>query len=75
MRTTMNIDDEVLEAARVLAAERKVSVGTVISDLALKGLFQTTKDPGRNKGFPVFDVSPASTPLTLERIKSFEEDI
>lgn len=75
MRTTVNIEDEILEAARVLAAERQISVGAVISELARKGLFQTAKNPSRKKGFPVFNVSPASTPLTLERVKSFEEDI
>ena len=74
MRTTVNIEDEILEAARVLAAERRISVGAVISDLARKGLFQTEKRPSRKKGFPVFDVSPASTPVTLDRVKSFEEE-
>jgi len=75
MRTTVNIEDEILEAARVLAAERRVSIGTVISDLARKGLYQAEETPCRKKGFPVFKVSPASTPLTLERVKSFEEEV
>jgi hypothetical protein len=42
IHTTLNIDDEVLEAARKIAAERRVSVGQVISDFARQEL---AKDP------------------------------
>ena len=34
MRTTLQLDDDVLAAARVLARQRRSSVGDVISDLA-----------------------------------------
>ena len=34
MRATMQLDDDVLDAARVLARRRRPSVGAVISDLA-----------------------------------------
>lgn len=71
----MNIDDEILDAAKVLAEERKVSVGTVISELARKGLRQTTLETEKNGGFPVFKTSPGSTPITLRRVKDFEDDI
>jgi hypothetical protein len=74
MRTTVNIEDEILAAARVLAAERQVSIGAVLSDLARKGLYQVAINPGRVEGFPVFNVSSASTPLTLERVKKLEDD-
>ena len=38
MRTTLQLDDDVLAAARVLARQRRRSVGDVISDLARQAL-------------------------------------
>ena len=38
MRTTLTIDNDVLEAAKVLARHRNSSLGKVISDLARRAL-------------------------------------
>jgi hypothetical protein len=38
MRTTLNIDDDVLAAVKRLAAERKTTVGTMISILVRQSL-------------------------------------
>src|ERR1700681_2868788 len=38
MRITLTLDDDVLAAARALAAQRGVPIGTVVSDLARRGL-------------------------------------
>ncbi len=38
MRTTLDIDDAVLRAARALADQRLVSLGAAVSELALRGL-------------------------------------
>lgn len=38
MRTTLDIDDSVLAAARSLARARGCSVGQAVSELALRGL-------------------------------------
>jgi hypothetical protein len=38
MRTTLQLDDDVLVAARVLARERRLSIGAVISDLVRQAL-------------------------------------
>lgn len=37
MRTTLDIDDDVLQAAKELAAKEKRSAGAVISELARRG--------------------------------------
>lgn len=73
MRTTLNIDDEILEAAKSLAGERNLSVGAVLSELARRGLQRPNADRRRRSGFPVFDVSYDSTPLTLDRVERFDE--
>ncbi len=44
MRTTLEIDDDVLAAAKELAAGRKTTAGKVISDLVRKAL---TESPTR----------------------------
>jgi len=46
MRTTLQLDDDVLAAARVLARQRQSTIGDVISDLARQTL---TRPP--DKGF------------------------
>ena len=62
MRTTLKIDDDILEAARTLARTQKTSIGEVISDLARRSLepargFNTRNGipqlPRRGKGHPV----------------------
>ena len=72
MRTTLNIDDEILEVARSFAGERSISVGAALSELARRGLRQRTSS--LQKGFPVFDISRDSTPLTLDRVKQYENE-
>lgn len=55
MRTTLTIDDDVLQAAKVLAAEGGKSLGAVLSELARKGLRPSADVAYRNE-FPVFEV-------------------
>ena len=48
MRTTLQLDDDVLAAARVLARQRRRSVGDVISDLARQALSRSTEGRSQN---------------------------
>jgi hypothetical protein len=69
MRTTLNIDDEVLEMAKSYAAARKVTVGEALSDLVRKGLdapVGTRTDP--ETGWLMFDVS-GMRPFGLEEVQ------
>ena len=60
MRTTLDVESDVLDAARALAAARGVSVGAALSELARRGVAARMPLSSRN-GFPVFQV-PAGTP-------------
>jgi len=52
MRTTLDIDDDVLGAVKELAAYEKKTAGKVLSDLARKSLCPpTTKAPEMRDGF------------------------
>ena len=68
MRTTLDLDEDVVMAARELAAGERRSLGAVISELARRGL-----TPGRvesEDGLPVIRVpagTPPITPAMVER--------
>lgn len=55
MRTTLSIDDDVLDSARQIAAAQRTTTGAVISDLARRAL-QTPRpisEISTRNGFPV----------------------
>jgi hypothetical protein len=70
MRTTVNIDDDVMEVARSIADLNRISIGQALSNLARKGLKTPTsmrRDP--ISGFWVLDV-PADAPvITMEAVR------
>ncbi|MBO0809250.1 MAG: antitoxin [Actinobacteria bacterium] len=66
MRTTLDIDDGVLAAARAIAEAEHRSLGSVISDLARRGLVPRQRDAGA--GFPTFDVSTDAAPITPDMV-------
>lgn len=68
MRTTLVIEDDVLEAARSLAEAEGKSVGEVISELARRGLAPQRQEAVEG-GFPVFSVSPGVKPITLPMVQ------
>jgi hypothetical protein len=71
MRTTLEIDDAVLAAAKEIADAEHKTAGAVISELALKGLSQSSGPSKRqNTGFPTFSVPPGARPFTSAEIKS-----
>ncbi|HKH16814.1 MAG TPA: hypothetical protein VKA57_04760 [Solirubrobacteraceae bacterium] len=73
MRTTLDIDDDVMAAARQLAAGERRSLGSVISELARRGL--TPARVEADYGLPVIRV-PAGTPaITPEMVRrALDED-
>lgn len=70
MRTTLNLDDDVYQAARSLAEAEKQSIGRILSRLARRGLAPpgTTRRRGRG-GFPVVSLPPGSPPVTPEAVR------
>lgn len=74
MRTTVAIDDDVLDAARKLAAARDQSLGKVVSDLMRRGLRVRTEYPAGDGRFPTFQVREDSPPITLEDVKRDEDE-
>lgn len=48
VRTTLDIDDDVLQAAKELAGNRRKTTGKVLSDLARQALEPSGRQPIRN---------------------------
>jgi hypothetical protein len=69
MRTTREIDDDVLQAARSIAAAKRKSIGKALSYRARRGPTARSQSATRSV-FPVFDVAPDATPITLEVVKN-----
>lgn len=65
MRTTLDLDDAVLAAARALSRESGLSLGAAVSELALRGLAPRLVDDG----FPTFAVSADTPPMTPAMVR------
>jgi len=73
MRTTLSIDEDVLRAAKALAAAQGRSIGSVVSELARKGLKPSAAIAYRDD-FPVFDVHGDSTVFGPEEVRQALDD-
>jgi hypothetical protein len=73
VRTTLKLDDDVLEAAKSLAEAERRTLGEVISDLARRGL-QPRPCREMRDGFPVFDVGAGAPPITLDKVRAALEE-
>jgi hypothetical protein len=73
MPTTLDLDDDVLAAARELAVRERRSLGAVVSDLARRGLNLPRVDA--EDGLPVIR-APAGTPRITPEIvrRALDED-
>jgi hypothetical protein len=61
MRTTLDIDDDLITALRPVAAAQHRSLGRVVSDLIRSSMRSRSTSAERN-GFPLFEV-PTDAPL------------
>ena len=74
MRTTLAIDDDVLEAAKALAALRNRSIGKIISDLARQALDRPAPIRTRN-GVPLLETPKHALPLSLEVVNALRDEL
>lgn len=73
MRTTLTLDDDILELATRQARLRGVSLGRTVSDLLRKGLNAST--PAEDKGGLVVFHLPADSPkVTTDDVRRIEAE-
>jgi hypothetical protein len=64
MRTTVDIDEDILLVAKDLARESGQSLGRALSELARKSLHKEMAAPVVRNGVPLLSVRPDSRPGT-----------
>ena len=74
MRTTVDLDDEVLAAVRSLARAQGRSLGLVLSDLVRRALAPGSRIEEGPGGFPTFEPAVGTAPLTVETVQAALED-
>ena len=75
MRTTLTIDDDVLAAARGLAAREHKSVGEVISALARRALTPRKAPRSVRNGVPLLPVRAGVVPVTPELVHQLRDEL
>jgi Family of unknown function (DUF6364) len=75
MRTTLSIDDDVLAAAKALAAQQHKSVGEVISALARQALSPIATSVETRNGIPLLPVGKQSMPVTPELVNRLRDEL
>jgi hypothetical protein len=73
MRTTLDLDADIVQVARQLASQRRATMGQVISDLARRGL-QPTSCPVMRNGVPLLRPKKGAVPPTLELINRLRDE-
>lgn len=73
MRTTLDIDDDVLQAARELAENRRKTTGQVISDLARQALAPSGRKAVRN-GVPLLPRRRGGAKPTMELVNRLRDE-
>jgi hypothetical protein len=74
MRTTLDIDDDVLQAAKELARTRGKTAGQVVSELARRALTPAAVRRTRN-GVPVLPRHPTDRPRpTMKLVNELRDD-
>jgi hypothetical protein len=73
MRTTIDLDEDVLTVVKHLGQERRQSLGRVLSDLARQALQPAAPVPVRRSAIPVLPKKPGAQPVTAQMVKDLLE--
>jgi len=74
MRTTISLDNDVLQEVRAYAEGRDISLGKAVSDLLRRGLRAPLQTRVVN-GFHVVELPPGSDPISTEKVKGLEASL
>ena len=76
MRTTLDIDDDVLQAAKELAAAHGKTAGQVVSELIRKGLQAAPRSKRRTRnGVPLIRRKPGAPTMTMALVNELRDDM
>jgi hypothetical protein len=75
MRTTLTLDDDVLSAAKALAAQRNETIGDVISGLVRQALTPSVQQAATRNGVPLLPRRSDGGPVTLEIVNALRDEL
>lgn len=75
MRTTLTIDDDVLVAAKGLAAQQHKTVGEVVSALARQTLQRPTPKGGKRNGVPLLAERADAVPVKPKLVNQLRDKL
>jgi hypothetical protein len=75
MRTTLSIDDDVLAAAKEMAATEDKTVGEVISALARQAMRPASSRRASRNGVPLLPIKPGAPRVTSELVRPLQEEL
>ena len=73
VRTTLEIDDDLVQVARQLAQQRKTTMGQVVSQLVRKAM-EPKNAPRVRNGVLLFDVKPAARKPAMALVNRLRDD-
>ncbi len=73
MRTTVDLEEDVLLAAKEIARQRGTTIGQVLSDLARQALTMRVAVSTKH-GLPVFPVQPDAGVVTLDLVNRLRDE-
>ncbi len=74
MRTTLDLEPDVLAAARALARSEGTSLGRAVGVLVRRGLEPSRPTGSSPSGFPTFAVPANARPITPEDVRAALDD-
>lgn len=74
MRTTLDIDEDVLQAVRELSAMHNTTMGKMLSKLARRGLEPADTQATVRNGVPVLPPQPGAGPIGLDTVNRLRDE-
>ena len=74
MRTTITIDDDLLEAAKAISVHKRIPLGKAVSELMRRGVNAERPVHERKGGFPTFSVPAKARAITPDTVKKAEQE-
>ena len=74
VRTTLDIDEDVLECAKELAARRDTTAGRVLSELARSALAPRDRSPRKRNGVPLLPKQRGAKLVTPEIVNRLRDE-
>ena len=70
MRTTLDIDDDVMQVAKEIARLKNQGIGQALSDLARRGLTPEVSSVELRDSIPVWTHAPGAITITNEMVRN-----